>query len=81
MSTDTTKLEELASLVKQLSPLDKVRLIERIMPLLEQELMTPQSAQDTLSAWEEVYAGLSEKEIGEVERLSLNRSHFMKQDA
>lgn len=81
MSTDTAKLEELASQVRLLSPVDKVRLIERIMPALEQELMTPQSTQDNLSAWAEVYAGLSDKEIMEVERLSLDRSHFMKQDA
>lgn len=81
MNTDTLKLEELTSQVKQLSPLDKVRLIERIMPLLEQELMTPQSTHDTLSAWADVYAGLSDKEIMEVERLALDRSHFMKQEA
>lgn len=81
MSTDTMKLEELVSRAKELSPLNKVRLIERIMFLLEQELMTPQSTQDTLSAWAEVYAGLSEKEIMEVENLALDRRHFMKQEA
>jgi len=80
MSTDTAKLDELAYQVKQLSPRDKVRLIERIMPLLEQELMTLHSTQDTLSAWAEVYAGFSEKEIMEVEHLALDRRHFMKED-
>jgi hypothetical protein len=37
-------LEEALDLVKQLSPLDKARLIERIVPDIERELATAQPA-------------------------------------
>jgi hypothetical protein len=37
-------LEEALGLVKRLSPLDKARLIERIVPDIERELATAQSA-------------------------------------
>ena len=81
MDENTLRFEELAAQAAQLSPLDKVRLIERIMPVLEQELAAPMTPEDALSAWSEVYDGLSEKEIREIEHMALDRSHFMKQDA
>lgn len=81
MTENIIKLEELTAQAMLLSPLDKIRLIERIMPKLEQELSTDESPQDTLSAWGLVYAGLSEKDIMEVEKHALDRSHFMKQEA
>jgi hypothetical protein len=42
METDIT-LEQALDLVKQLSPLDKARLIERIVPDIERELKIAQS--------------------------------------
>jgi hypothetical protein len=42
---DTVTLEEIVELAKQLSLLDKVRLIEKITPQIERELETVQPTQ------------------------------------
>jgi predicted DNA-binding antitoxin AbrB/MazE fold protein len=34
--------------------------------------------EETLLAWQQVYAGLSEEDIAEVEQVALNRSRFMR---
>ena len=38
---------------------------------------TPEEPEEALLAWQQVYSGLSEDDIAEVERVALNRSDFL----
>ncbi len=40
MSTESVLLEDVVSLAKQLSPIDKLRLLERVLPDLEKSVET-----------------------------------------
>ena len=40
----------------------------------------PEDPDEALQAWEQVYAGHSDEEISEVERIALDRSRFMRQE-
>jgi predicted DNA-binding antitoxin AbrB/MazE fold protein len=37
-----------------------------------------ESPEDALQAWQQVYAGLSDEEIAEIEAIALDRSNFMR---
>ena len=61
-------LEEALNLVKQLSPVDKARLIERIVPDIERELKAaqPTSRKSLRGLWRGL--GITEEEIAEARR-------------
>jgi len=61
-------LEEALDLVKQLSPLDKARLIERIVPDIERELKAarPTSRKSLRGLWRGL--DITEEEIAEARR-------------
>ncbi len=78
--SETITLESVTTLALSLRPVEKVRLVERLMSVLEQELVTRQTRDVSLAAWQQVYADLSEEDIAEVERIATDRSHFMRQE-
>jgi hypothetical protein len=45
--------------------------------LAEEEASYEKRAADTLTAWQQVYVGLSETDMTEVETVALEREHFM----
>jgi len=40
----------------------------------------PESPDALLDAWHQVYAGLTDEEIAQIETLALDRQHFMRQE-
>ncbi len=78
--TETITLESVMTLALALRPVEKVRLVERLMSVLEQELVTQQPQGASLSAWQQVYADLSEEDIAEIERIATDRTDFMRQE-
>jgi len=42
--------------------------------------VSPESPDAMLDAWHQVYAGLTDEEIAQIETLSLDRRHFMRQE-
>ena len=50
---------------------------QEVVLSVEPLVMTPAQAQGHLSQWSEVYGGLTEEEIAEIEGLALDRSHFV----
>lgn len=64
-------LDEVLDQARQLSPLDKLRLIERVAPDLEKELAPPSSRGRTrslLGLWKDLGPAPSAEEIDEVRR-------------
>jgi len=63
---ESVTLEEVLNLAKQLSPLDKIRLIEQITPQLKRDLVViPSQPRKSLRGiWKEI--DISEADIGEV---------------
>ena len=61
-----------------LKPLQPLELTEhqRVSVTID-ESPTVESPEEALRAWEQVYEGLSDEEIAEIEALILDRSHFM----
>ncbi len=72
MNTNSLLLEQVFTQASRLETLDKVRLIERLMATLEQELTTTQSSAPTVRSWRGVCAHLgqapSAEEIDEARR-------------
>ncbi len=68
MSEQLTELENIVALAANLSPLDKVRLVERVMATLEDDLgeMNKQPKKSLYGIWEGVR--ISAKDIDEVRR-------------
>ena len=60
----TSELEQAVSLALNLSPLDKVRLVEQVMATLEQDLSQKQAKKSLYGIWSEL--DLSSEEIDEV---------------
>lgn len=65
---EVVTLEEVLDLAKQLSPLDKVRLIERVAPEIERELATARRIprKSLRGLWRGL--GISEEDIAEARR-------------
>jgi hypothetical protein len=40
----------------------------------------PESPDEMLNAWHQVYEGLTDEEIRQIETLALDRRHFMRQE-
>ena len=76
MSEVKLTFEDVTALVLRLPALDKIRLIERVVPTLGQEWVASVTPKENLSAWQQVYAGLAEDDIAVVERIALDRSHW-----
>jgi hypothetical protein len=78
--SETMTLENVTAQALTLRPVEKVRLVERLMNVLEQELAVRETPNVSLAAWHQVYADLPEEDIVEVERIVTDRSHFMRQE-
>lgn len=77
--SETVALEKVTALAWRLPPLDQIRLIEQLMPTIEREFMALESPDESLAAWRQVYAELSEEDIAVVEQIATDRSNFMRQ--
>ena len=65
----TVSLEEAVALVMELPPLDKIRLIERIAPRIEQDLMAaPMRRRSLLGLWADLGNAPSSDEIDQARR-------------
>jgi len=76
VNEQTLTFENVAALVQRLTPLDKVRLIEQILPDVQRGLLAAESPEQSLAAWRQVYADLSGPDIAQVETIALDRRHF-----
>jgi hypothetical protein len=66
MSDSTIELNDALIIARGLSPLDKVRLVEEVMALLEEDLAQPQPApkRSMYGIWKDVH--ITEKDIDEI---------------
>jgi uncharacterized protein Yka (UPF0111/DUF47 family) len=66
MSDLVIELEEVVDMVRGLSPLDKVRLVEEVMALLGEDLAQPQPApkRSMYGIWKDVH--ITEEDIDEI---------------
>ncbi len=62
-------------------PLDPVELKDgqRVSLSVEPLALAPDEAGAQLSKWAEVYAGLTDNEIDEIEQIAFDRSHFVRE--
>lgn len=63
-----------------LTPLEPLELPEDEHVMITVHVPMPEEPDEALLAWQQVYAGLSEEDVVEVERIALDRSHFMRQE-
>lgn len=63
-----------------LTPLEPLDLPEDQHLTITIHLPAPEEPDEALEAWHQVYAGLSEEDIAEVDRIARDRSHFMRQE-
>lgn len=63
-----------------LTPLESLDLPEHQHVIITIHLPAPEEPDEALLAWQEVYAGLAEEDIAEIEHIALDRSHFMRQE-
>jgi hypothetical protein len=63
-----------------LRPLQDPGLEEHQRVLLEILTEPREKASSVLEAWHQVYAGLSEEAIAEVEAIALDRNHFLREE-
>lgn len=63
-----------------LKPLEPIKLSEhqRVTIMIQPTLI--ENPDQELESWRQVFAGLSDKEISEIESIALDRSHFMVQE-
>lgn len=62
--------------LKPLKPLDLGE-GRRVSLTIEEEAIQTETPEESLKAWQEVYAGLSEEDVAEVESIALDRGNFM----
>jgi predicted DNA-binding antitoxin AbrB/MazE fold protein len=63
-----------------LKPLESLKLPEHQKVTITIQLPRVESPDEELESWHEVYAGLSDSDIREIESIALDRSHFMAQE-
>lgn len=63
-----------------LKPLQDPGLSEHERVVVNVERAEEEDASTQLAAWREVYSGLSENDIAEVEAIALDRSHFFREE-
>jgi hypothetical protein len=79
MLAEAITLDSVTTLALRLRPVEQIKLVERLMGVLERELQARETPETALKAWQQVYAGLSEKDITEIESLAIDRRNFMRQ--
>jgi predicted DNA-binding antitoxin AbrB/MazE fold protein len=62
-------------------PLKPVELTEgqRVTLSVEPFVLSPEEAEARLQQWQQVYGGLSEEEVADVERIALDRRDFFRE--
>lgn len=60
-----------------LRPLEPLNLSDNQRVMITIRFSAPEEPDEALSAWQQVYGEFSEEDIAEVERIVLDRSHFM----
>jgi len=63
-----------------LKPLEPIKLPEHQRVTITIQPLLIENPDQELESWHQVYAGLSDKEISEIESIALDRSHFMAQE-
>ena len=63
-----------------LKPLEALDLPEHQRVRITIHAVPPESPDEMLNAWSQVYEGLTDEEIREIEALALDRRHFMRQE-
>jgi len=53
---------------------------QRVSLTIEEGAIKTESPEEALRAWQEVFAGLTEEDIAEIEAIALDRSDFMRQE-
>ena len=64
-----------------LKPLESIKLLEHQRVTIMIQLPMVENPDQELESWHQVYSGLSDQEIKEIESIALDRSHFMAQEA
>lgn len=63
-----------------LKPLKSLKLPEHQKVTITIQLPPAENPDQELESWHQVFAGLSDKDIEEIESIALDRSHFMAQE-
>ena len=63
-----------------LKPLEPIKLLDHQRVKITIQPLVIENPYQELESWHQVYAGLSDKEISEIESIALDRSHFMVQE-
>jgi predicted DNA-binding antitoxin AbrB/MazE fold protein len=63
-----------------LKPLESLNLPEHQRVTITIQLPLVENPFQELESWHQVYAGLSDSDIAEIESIALDRSHFMAQE-
>jgi predicted DNA-binding antitoxin AbrB/MazE fold protein len=63
-----------------LKPLKSLKLPEHQKVTITIQLPPVENPDQELESWHQVFAGLSDKDIQEIESIALDRSHFMAQE-
>lgn len=63
-----------------LKPLEPIKLPEHQRVTITIQPLLIENPDQELESWHQVYAGLSDMEISEIESIALDRSHFMAQE-
>jgi predicted DNA-binding antitoxin AbrB/MazE fold protein len=61
-------------------PLEPLALPDNQRVVITLQLPAQERPGEALAAWRQVYAGLSDEDVAEVEDIALDRSHFMHED-
>ena len=62
-----------------LTPLEPLDLPEHQRVILTIQVPVLENAEAMLRAWQQIYEGLPEQDLVEIERIARDRSHFMRQ--
>jgi predicted DNA-binding antitoxin AbrB/MazE fold protein len=63
-----------------LRPLESLKLPEHQKVRITVQLLPVEDPDEELKSWHQVYAGLSDSDVVEIEAIALDRSHFMTQE-
>ena len=63
-----------------LKPLEPIKLLDHQRVKITIQPLLIENPDQELESWHQVYAGLSDMEISEIESIALDRSHFMVQE-
>ena len=63
-----------------LTPLESLDLLEQQRVTIILYIPVAEDPDEALEAWQQVYKGLPDQDIAEIERITLDRSHFMRRE-